>query len=70
MQCTRYCARPAKTADCGPSQPCATQYHEWEKADAGSFVGNIDLLVIITGENSNKTKSIPALVAASIAAGA
>ena len=70
MQCTQYCARPAKTAACGLSQPCATQDHEWEKADAGSFVGDIDLLVIIIDANSNKTKSIPAVVAASIAAGA
>ena len=52
------------------SQPCATQDHEWKKADAGSFVADIDLLVITIGANSNKTKSIPALVAASIAAGA
>ena len=71
MQCSRYCARPAKSADCGFSQPCATQDHEWKKADAGSFVGDIDLLVIIIIDaNSNKTKSIPAVVAASIAAGA
>ena len=70
MQYTQYCVRPAKTAAWGLSQPCATQDHEWKKADAGSFVGDIDLLVIITGENSNKTKPIPALVAASIAAGA
>ena len=70
MQCTQYCARPAKTAVCGLSQPCATQNHEWKKADAGSFVGDIDLLVITNNTNSNKTKSVPALVAASIAAGA
>ena len=70
VQCTQYCARHAKAADCGLAQPCATQDHEWKKADAGSFVGDIDLLVIIIGANSNKTKSIPALVAASIAAGA
>ena len=70
VQCSQYCARPAKTAGCGLSQPCATHDHEWKKADAGSFVGDIDLLVIITDANSNKTKSIPALVAASIAAGA
>ena len=70
MQCTQYCARPAKTAACGLSQPCATQDHGWKKADAGSFVGDIDLLVIIIDANSNKTKSAPALVAASIAAGA
>ena len=70
VQCSQYCARPAKTADCGLSQPCATQDHEWKKADAGSFVGDIDLLVIITDANSNKTKTVPAVVAASIAAGA
>ena len=70
MQCTRHCARPAKTADCGFSQPCATQDHEWQKADADSFVGDIDLLVVITDANSNKTKAVPAVVAASIAAGA
>ena len=70
MQCTQCCARPAKTAACGLSQPCATQDHEWKKADAGSFVGDIDLLVIITDANSNKTKTAPAVVAASIAAGA
>ena len=70
VQCSQYCARPAKTADCGQLQPCATQDHEWKKADAGSFVGDIDLLVIIIDANSNKTKSIPALVAAPIAAGA
>ena len=64
------CARPAKTADCGLSQPCATQDHEWQKADAGSFVGDIDLLVVITDANSNKTKAVPAVVCASIAAGA
>ena len=69
MQCTQCCARPAKTADCGFSQPCATQDHEWKKADAGSFVGDIDLLVIIIDANSNKT-SVPALVATSVAAGA
>ena len=60
MQCSQYCARPAKTADCGLVQPCATQDHEWKKADAGSFVGDIDLLVIITDANSNKTKTVPA----------
>ena len=70
VQCTRYCARPAKTTDCGLVQPCATQDHEWKKADAGSFVGDIDLLVITIDANSNKTKLVPALVAASIAAGA
>ena len=70
MQCTQYCARPAQTADWGLVQPCATQDHEWKKADAGSFVADIDLLVITIGANTNKTKSIPALVAASIAAGA
>ena len=70
MQCTQYCARPAQTADWGLVQPCATQDHEWKKADAGSFVGDIDLLVITIDANSNKTKSAPALVAASIAAGA
>ena len=70
MQCTQYCARPAKTADCGLVQPCATQDHEWKKADAGSFVADIDLLVITTGKDSNKTKVAPALVAVSIAAGA
>ena len=64
VQCTQYCARPAKAAACGLSQPCATQNHEWEKADAGSFVGDIDLLVVITDANSNKTESVPALVAA------
>ena len=51
-------------------QPCATQNHEWKKADAGSFVGDVDLLVITTGANSKKTKLVPAVVAASIAAGA
>ena len=70
MQCTQYCARPAKTAACGLSQPCATQDHEWKKADAGSFVVDIDLLVIIIDANSNKTKKVPALLAVSIAAGA
>ena len=65
MQCSQYCARPAKPADCGFSQPCATQEHGWKKADAGSFVGDIDLLVIITDANSNKTKTVPAAVAAS-----
>ena len=70
MQCSQYCARPAKRADCGFSQPGATQDHEWKKADAGSFVGDIDLLVIITDANSNKTKAVPAVVAASVAAGA
>ena len=68
--CTQYCARHAKTADCGLAQPCATQDHEWKKADAGSFVASIDLLVIIIGANSNKTKMVPALVAISIATGA
>ena len=70
MQCSQYCARPAKTADCGLVQPCATQDHEWKKADASSFAGDIDLLVITIGANSNKTKLVPALVAAPIAAGA
>ena len=70
MQCTQYCARPAKTAGCGLVQPCATQDHEWSKADAGSFVADIDLLVIITGASSNKTRVAPAVVAAPIAAGA
>ena len=70
VQCSQYCARRAKTADCGLSQPCATQDHEWKKADAGSFVGDIGLLVIITDANSNKTKMASALVAVSIAAGA
>ena len=70
MQCTQCCARPAKAAACGLSQPCATQNHERKKADAGSFVGDIDLLVITIDANSNKTKQVPALVAASIAAGA
>ena len=70
MQCSRYCARPAKTADCGFSQPCATQDHEWKKADAGSFVGDIGLLVIIIDANSNKTEPASAVVAATIAAGA
>jgi len=37
-------------------QPCATQDHEWKKADAGSFAGDIDLLVVIIDANSNKTK--------------
>ena len=55
---------------CGFSQPCATQDHEWKKADAGSFVADIDLLVITTGANSNKTKVAPGVVAAPIAAGA
>ena len=68
--CTHYCARHAKTADCGLAQPCATQDHEWDKAGAGSFVASIDLLVIITDANSNKTKVVPALVAVSIATGA
>ena len=45
--CTQYCARHGKTADCGLAQPCATQDHEWEKANAGSFVGDVALLVII-----------------------
>ena len=66
----RYCARPAKTADCGLAQPCATQDHEWKKADAGSFVADIALLVVTIDANSNKTEPVPALVAASIAAGA
>ena len=70
VQYTQHCARPAKTADCGQLQPCATQNHEWKKADAGSFAGDIDLLVITIDANSNKTKLVPALVAASIAAGA
>ena len=70
MQCTQCCARPAKTADCGCSQPCATQDHEWKKADAGSFVADIDLLVITTDANTNKTKVAPGVVAAPIAAGA
>ena len=70
MQCSQYCARPAKTADCGLVQPCPTQDHEWKKADAGSFVGDIDLLVIIIDANYNKTEPVPALVAASIAADA
>ena len=68
--CTQYCARHGKTADCGLAQPCATQDHEWKKADAGSFVASIDLLVIIIGANSNKTKMVPALVAVPIATGA
>ena len=70
MQCSQCCARPAKTGDCGFSQPCATQDHEWKKADAGSFVADIDLLVIITEASSNKTRMVPAVVAAPIAAGA
>ena len=70
VQCSQYCARPAKTADCGLVQPCPTQDHEWKKAGAGSFVGDIGLLVIIIGANYNKTEPVPALVAASIAAGA
>ena len=70
MQCSQYCARPAKTADCGLSQPCATQNHEWKKADAGSFAGDIGLLVIIIDANSNKANPVPAVVAATIAAGA
>ena len=70
MQCTQCCARPAKTAVCGFSQPCATHDHEWKKADAGSFVADIVLLVITTDANSNKTKVVPAVVGASIAAGA
>ena len=70
MQCTQCCARPAKIADCGFSQPCATQDHEWKKADAGSFVVDIDLLVVTIDANSNKTKSLPALVAVPMAAGA
>ena len=68
--CSQYCARPAKTADCGFSQPRATQDHEWKKADAGSFVADIGLLVITTDANTNKTKVAPAVVAAPIAAGA
>ena len=68
--CTQYCARHGKTADCGLAQPCATQDHEWKKADAGSFVASIDLLVIIIDANSNKTKEVPALLAVPIAAGA
>ena len=68
--CTQYCARHAKTADRGLAQPCATQDHEWKKDDAGSFVGDIGLLVIIIDANSNKTKKVPALLAVSIAAGA
>ena len=67
--CTPYCARHAKTADRGLVQPCATQDHEWKKDDAGSFVGDIGLLVIIIDANSNKTKKVPALLAVSIAAG-
>ena len=70
VQCTQCCARPAKTADCGFSQPCATQDHEWKKADAGSFVADIVLLVMTTDATSNKTKVAPAVVAAPIAAGA
>ena len=70
MQCSQYCATAAKTADCGLVQPCATQDHEWKKADAGSFVGDIDLLVITIDANSNKTKKVPALLAVPIAAGA
>ena len=70
MQCSQYCARPAKTADCGLVQPCATQDHEWKKAGTGSFAGDIDLLVITINANSNKTKPAPAVVAATIAAGA
>ena len=58
MQCSQYCARPAKTAGCGLVQPCPTQDHEWKKADAGSFVGDIGLLVIIIDANSNKTESV------------
>ena len=68
--CSQYCARPAKTAGCGFSQPCATQDHERKKADVGSFVADIDLLVITTDANSHKTKVAPAVVAAPIAAGA
>ena len=70
MQCSQYCARPAKTADCGLVQPCATQDHEWKKAGACSFVADIGLLVIIIDANSNKTKKVPALLAVPIAAGA
>ena len=70
VQYTQYCARHAKTADCGLVQPCATQDHEWKKAGACSFVADIDLLVIIIDANSNKTKMASALVAVSIAAGA
>ena len=68
--CSQYCARPAKTAGCGFSQPRATQDHEWKKADAGSFVADIVLLVMTTDATSNKTKVAPAVVAAPIAAGA
>ena len=68
--CTHYCARHAETADCGLAQPCATQDHEWKKADACSFVASIDLLVVIIDANSNKTKKVPALLAVPIAAGA
>ena len=70
MQCTQYCARPAQAADWGLVQPCATQDHEWSKAGAGSFVADIDLLVITIDANSNKTKKVPALLAVPIAAGA
>ena len=70
VQYTQYCARHAKTADCGLVQPCATQDHEWKKAGACSFVADIGLLVIIIDANSNKTKMASALVAVSIAAGA
>ena len=59
-----------KTAGCRLIQPCATQDHEWKKADAGSFVADIDLLVITTDANTNKTKVAPGVVAAPIAAGA
>ena len=52
------------------AQPCATQDHRWEEADAGRFVADIDLLVVIIDANSNKTKVAPALVAISIATGA
>ena len=48
----------------------ATQDHEWKKDDAGSFVVDIDLLVVIIDANSNKTKKVPALLAVPIAAGA
>ena len=52
------------------AQPCATQDHRWEEADAGRFVADIDLLVVIIDANSNKTKKVPALLAVPIAAGA
>ena len=56
--------RPRIVASCSPVQL------RIKKADAGSFVGDIDLLVIIIGANSNKTKKVPALSAVPIAAGA